>query len=72
LVISPFRETPNRWLVRKRLQEAYFLIEKSKKKPSDIYLDLGFEDLSHFSLAFKKLFELAPTELAGSKKGNAC
>jgi AraC-like DNA-binding protein len=58
-----FRETPNRWLVQKRLQEAYFLIGKSKKKPSDIYLDLGFEDLSHFSFAFKKLFGLAPTEL---------
>jgi AraC family transcriptional regulator, exoenzyme S synthesis regulatory protein ExsA len=66
-----FHETPNRWLVRKRLQEAYFLIEKSKKKPSDIYLDLGFEDLSHFSFAFKKLFGLAPTDLAGPKKGNA-
>jgi AraC family transcriptional regulator, exoenzyme S synthesis regulatory protein ExsA len=66
-----FRETPNRWLVRKRLQEAYFLIEKSKKKPSDIYLDLGFEDLSHFSFAFKKLFGLAPTDLAGAKNGSA-
>jgi AraC family transcriptional regulator, exoenzyme S synthesis regulatory protein ExsA len=65
-----FRETPNRWLVRKRLQEAYFLIEKSKKRPSDIYLDLGFEDLSHFSFAFKKLFGLAPTELGGQKRGD--
>ena len=63
-----FKETPNRWLVRKRLQEAHFLIEKSAKRPSDIYLDLGFEDLSHFSFAFKKLFGLAPTELAGQKK----
>jgi len=63
-----FRETPNRWLVRKRLQEAYFLIEKNKKKPSDIYLDLGFEDLSHFSFTFKKLFGLAPTQLLSQTK----
>lgn len=35
-------ETPNRWLVQKRLQEAYYLIDKKNKKPSEIYLDLGF------------------------------
>ena len=63
-----FHETPNRWLVRKRLQEAYFLIDENKKKPSDIYLDLGFEDLSHFSFTFKKLFGLAPTQLLSQTK----
>ncbi len=59
-----FRNTPNRWLVQKRLQEAYFLIEKKNKKPADIYLELGFEDLSHFSFAFRKLFGYTPTALA--------
>ena len=59
-----FHETPSRWLVEKRLQEAFFLIEKKSKKPTEIYLDLGFEDLSHFSFAFKKLFGLSPTQLA--------
>jgi AraC-like DNA-binding protein len=62
-----FNETPNRWLIRKRLQEAHFLIDKKNKKPSEIYLDLGFEDLSHFSYAFKKQFGLTPTELAARK-----
>ncbi len=63
-----FNDTPNHWLVQKRLQEAYFLIDKKNKKPSEIYLDLGFEALSHFSYAFKKQFKLAPTELTGLKK----
>jgi AraC-like DNA-binding protein len=63
-----FNQTPNRWLVQKRLQEAHFLIEKKDIKPSEIYLDLGFEALSHFSFAFKKLFGLTPTELAEQKK----
>lgn len=61
---SIFNQTPNHWLIQKRLQEAFFLIEKKNKKPSEIYLDLGFEALSHFSFAFKKLFGLTPTELA--------
>lgn len=59
-----FHETPSRWLVHKRLQEAYFLIEKNARKPSDIYLELGFEDLSHFSFAFKKRFGVSPTQLS--------
>ena len=63
-----FNETPNRWLVQKRLREAHFLIEKKHKKPSEIYLDLGFENLSHFSFAFKKQFGLAPTELIPQKE----
>lgn len=60
-----FNDTPNHWLIQKRLQEAYFLIEKKQKKPTEIYLDLGFEDLSHFSFAFKKQFGLTPSELKG-------
>lgn len=56
-----FQQSPSRWLVQKRLHEARFLIEKSNKKPSEIYLDLGFEDLSHFSFAFKKQFGVAPS-----------
>ncbi len=57
-----YNETPGRWLQKKRLEEARFLIEKKKNKPSDIYLDLGFEDLSHFSFAFKKMFGHSPNK----------
>ncbi|RBQ04279.1 helix-turn-helix domain-containing protein [Pedobacter miscanthi] len=60
---SIFNETPNRWLVKKRLEEAHLLISQKKQKPIDIYLDLGFESLSHFSVAFKKLFGITPTKL---------
>lgn len=58
-----FNDTPNHWLVQKRLQEAHFLLEKQQQKPSEIYLDLGFETLAHFSFAFKKRFGIAPREL---------
>ncbi|MEJ5055833.1 helix-turn-helix domain-containing protein [Sphingobacterium sp. MYb382] len=58
-----FQTSPRSWLQHKRLQEAYYLIKEKQQRPSSVYLDLGFEDLSHFSFAFKKEFGLAPTEL---------
>lgn len=56
-----FQMSPRHWLQDKRLQEARHLIEK-KRKPSEIYLDLGFESLSHFSHSFKKKFGQTPTQ----------
>ncbi|MDJ1496227.1 AraC family transcriptional regulator [Cytophagaceae bacterium DM2B3-1] len=62
-----YNETPNRWLIQKRLQEAYLLLDTKKRKPSDIYLELGFETLAHFSYAFKKRFGHAPSKLTESR-----
>jgi AraC-like DNA-binding protein len=58
-----FHEAPSRWLMRRRLEEAYFLMEKKGRRPSDVYIEVGFEDLSHFSYAFKKQFGFAPTKI---------
>lgn len=58
-----FSTTPNKWLQQKRLEEAHFLITEKGKKPSDVYLEVGFENLSHFSFAFKKAFGKAPSQL---------
>jgi len=56
-----FQLTPSRWLLQRRLKEAYYLIKEKKRMPSDVYLELGFEDLSHFSFTFKKQFGKAPS-----------
>lgn len=58
-----FETTPEKWLQQKRLEQAHFLISKKKQRPSEVYLEVGFENLSHFSFAFKKQFGYAPTEL---------
>ena len=59
-----FGSPPRHWLQDKRLNAAKYLIEIKLQKPSAIYLDLGFESLSHFSHAFKKKFGVAPTKLS--------
>jgi AraC-like DNA-binding protein len=63
--VTVFNATPSRWLLEKRLQEAHFLIREKNKPPSDVYLDLGFENLSHFSFAFKKMYGVAPSQVKG-------
>jgi AraC-like DNA-binding protein len=58
-----FQTSPGRWLQQRRLEQAYYLIKEKGKRPSDVYLEVGFEDLSHFSFAFKKEFGKAPSLL---------
>lgn len=58
-----FNIAPGKWLLEKRLNEAYHLINKNGQKPSSVYLKVGFEDLSHFSFAFKKRFGINPSVL---------
>ncbi|WP_460635754.1 helix-turn-helix domain-containing protein [Larkinella harenae] len=58
-----FHLSPSRWLQQRRLQEAYYRITEKGEAPSEIYLDLGFEDLSHFSFAFKKRYGVAPSKI---------
>lgn len=59
-----FNTTPQRWLTQKRLELAHFELAQKKRKPVEICYEIGFENLSHFSYAFKKHFGYAPTSLA--------
>lgn len=58
-----FHSSPHKWILKKRLDEAYFLMKEKQQSPSEIYVDLGFEDLSHFSFAFKKQFGFSPKKI---------
>lgn len=62
-----FATTPQRWLTKKRLDLAHYQFVEKKRKPVDVCYEVGFENLSHFSFAFKKQFGYAPTELLASK-----
>ena len=58
-----YNTSPNRWLQHKRLDDAYYLIKEKGWKSSDVYLEVGFKDFSHFSFAFKKAYGIAPSRL---------
>lgn len=58
---SQYSESPGKWLLNKRLDYSVFLLLSSEKRVSDIVIDSGFVDISHYSKAFKKKFGDSPT-----------
>ena len=53
--------TPEKWLIRRRLEAAYFMIKEGGRKISDVYAEVGFKNPSHFSTAFKRQYGIPPT-----------
>ncbi|MDB5150157.1 MAG: AraC family transcriptional regulator [Mucilaginibacter sp.] len=58
-----FQTSPRKWLLDKRLTEAHHLIQHKKRKPAEVYLELGFENLSHFYTSFKQKFGVTPASI---------
>lgn len=62
-----FNASPQKWLLQKRLKQAHYLMAEKYQKPSDVYLEVGFENLSHFSSSFKQMFGYTPSSLLVSR-----
>lgn len=56
--ISPL--SPQRWIMRKRLEVAYEKIKVRGEKVADVCFEVGFKNRSHFTTAFKRQFGFAP------------
>lgn len=54
--------TPQKWLIKRRLEEAHGLIISGKKKVSEVCFDVGFKNLSHFSKIYKDTYGNSPTK----------
>lgn len=57
-----FGETPGKWLQKRRVQHAANLIANTRMSITQIAFESGFEDLSHFSRAFKKIMGVKPSD----------
>jgi len=58
-----FETTPHQWLLHRKIDYAEQVLKGKEMKASDIYFMLGFNELSHFSSAFKKVKGIAPSQL---------
>ncbi len=52
---------PEKWLIRRRLEAAQNMLRETGKSVTDVYVEVGFKNMSHFSTAFKKQFGVAPS-----------
>jgi AraC-like DNA-binding protein len=55
-----YNQSPGKWLLQKRLEYSAVLLKNPALNVSQVALDCGFEDLSHFSRAFKEKFGTSP------------
>lgn len=55
--------TPQKWLIKKRLEMAYVKLKEKGKKVHDVYLEVGFKNPSHFATSFKKQYGCSPSEI---------
>jgi len=55
-----FKVTPGKWLMEKRLTHAMNFLTNTDKTISEVAFESGFENLSHFSRAFRERFGMTP------------
>src|SRR6202011_3472161 len=59
---ATFGETPHRYLQRRRVERAMFLLRESERSVTDVCLDVGFTSLGTFSRTFRDIVQATPTE----------
>ena len=52
--------TPAKYMTVQRIEQAKTMLETTEKPISDIMLELGFDDMSHFSKLFKRYAGYSP------------
>lgn len=58
---AAFGETPHRYLQRRRVERAMFLLRESGRSVTEICLDVGFSSLGTFSRTFRDIVGEPPT-----------
>src|SRR5918995_417573 len=58
---ATFGETPHRYLQRRRVERAMFLLRETDRDVSEICLDVGFTSLGTFGRTFRKIVGESPT-----------
>lgn len=72
---ATFGETPHRYLQRRRVERAMFLLRETDRSVTDISFDVGFTSLGTFSRTFHDIVGHSPSiyrELAESRAVPTC
>ena len=72
---ATFGETPHRYLQRRRVERAMFLLRETDTPVTEICLDVGFNSLGTFSRTFREIVGESPTSfrhVGGPKSAPNC
>jgi AraC family transcriptional regulator, exoenzyme S synthesis regulatory protein ExsA len=64
--INTFNCTPGKWLLKRRLEHAKYLLEVTDKNINELVFETGFENASHFIRVFKNAYGLTPLQFKKS------
>jgi transcriptional regulator GlxA family with amidase domain len=59
---ATFGETPHRYLQRRRVERAMFLLRATTASVTDVCFDVGFTSLGTFSRTFREIVGQSPSE----------
>jgi transcriptional regulator GlxA family with amidase domain len=59
---ATFGETPHRYLQRRRIERAMFLLRESDRSVTDVCFAVGFTSLGTFSRTFREIVGRSPSE----------
>jgi len=57
-----YGNSPNKWLLEKRMEKAASMLRHDNRKASEIYYELGYENLSSFIQSFKQIYGKTPKQ----------
>ena len=59
---AAFGETPHRYLQRRRVERAMYLLRRTDQSVTDVCLDVGFTSLGTFSRTFREVVGQTPSQ----------
>ena len=68
---ATFGETPHRYLQRRRVERAMFMLRETDRSVSEICLDVGFTSLGTFGRTFRDIVGESPTRVPRARGGPA-
>ena len=66
---ATFGETPHRYLQRRRVERAMFLLRETDRSVTDICFEVGFGSLGTFSRTFRHIVGESPSEYRAARRG---
>jgi len=65
---ATFGETPHRYLQRRRVERAMFLLTQTDRPVTEVCLDVGFVSLGTFSRTFRDIVGASPQARSGGQR----